>query len=190
MVVRANTGLIGEVDGRALIFGGGPDRRVLLALPALDGLRILLISAVQRPLRREPELAQKPANAHHRQRHPEFPADHLADHLPGPQRELELHLPRILAHDQRVKTAQLRPGQLRRPARHRLGLQRAFPALAVFRQPPVDRLAVQPQRRGNILGMRALPDLLHRPDPQHLERLVVELAAVVVAHAPLSQITR
>src|SRR5881392_1687120 len=92
--------------------------------------------------------------------------------------------------DQRIQPGQLRPGQLRRAARHRPGLKRVFPALAVFRQPPVDRLAVQAQCRGNILGMRAGPDLLHCPDPQHLERLVIELAAVVVAHAPLSQITR
>src|ERR1022692_1965064 len=108
----------------------------------------------------------------------------LTDHLPGPQRELELHLPRILTGDQTVKPGQLRPGQLRRPARHRLRGQRIFPALAVFRQPPVHRLAVQPQRRGHILRMRAFPDLIHRPDPQYLKRLVVKLPAIVFAHIP------
>jgi hypothetical protein len=140
---------------------------------------------VQRPLRRHPELAQKPPDADHRQGDAEFAADHLADHLPRPQRELELHLPRILPGDQRIQPGQLRAAQFRRPAGYRLSLQRVLTALAVFRQPGVDRLAVQPQRGGHILRMRAFPDLTHRPDPQCLKGLVIKLPAVVIPHGTI-----
>ena len=60
VVVRADPGLIGEVDGGALGLGRGPDRGVLLALPPIHRLGVLLIGAVQRPLRRQPQLAQQP----------------------------------------------------------------------------------------------------------------------------------
>jgi hypothetical protein len=40
---------------------------------------------------------------------PELAADPLADQLPGPQRELELQLPRIPPDDQLVDPGQLRP---------------------------------------------------------------------------------
>jgi hypothetical protein len=120
----------------------------------------------------------------------EFAADNLADHLPGPQRELELHLPRIPSRDKRIQPRQLRPAQLRRPARHRLCPQRILAALAVSRQPAVNRLAVQSQRGGHILWVRAFPDLTHSPDPQCLKGLVIKLPAIIFAHIPLSQITR
>src|ERR1700740_3605559 len=62
----------------------------------------------------------------------------------------------------------------------RPGLCRLPPALAVFRQPGVDRLAVQSERSGHILGMSAIGDLAHRPDPQRLKGLVIQLPAVNV----------
>jgi len=79
--------------------------------------------------------------------------------------------------------------QFRRATGHRLGPQRILAALAVFRQPPVDGLAVQPQRGGYILRMSAFPNLIHRPDPQRLKGLVIQLAAIVF-DILLSQITR
>ena len=185
VVVRADPGLISEPDCGSLRFGLRLDSGILLTLPPLDGLRVLLVSAVQGPLRRHSQLAQQPAHADHRQGDAEFAADHLADHLPGPQRELELHLPRILPGDQRIQPRQLRAAQLRRPARHRLSFQCGLAALAVFRQPGVDRLAVQSQRGGHILRMRAFTDLIHRPDPQRLKGLVIKLPAVVIAHGTI-----
>jgi hypothetical protein len=52
-----------------------------------------------------------------------------------------------------------------------------------LRQPPVHRLAVQPQRGSDLLGMRAGLNLLDRPQPQHLKGAVVQFPAVVLAHA-------
>jgi catechol 2,3-dioxygenase-like lactoylglutathione lyase family enzyme len=58
---------------------------------------------VQGSLRRHAQHAQQPADADHRQGDLEFAADPLADHLPGPQRVLELELPRTY-YDRRVDT--------------------------------------------------------------------------------------
>jgi hypothetical protein len=44
---------------------------------------------------------------------------------------------------------------------------------------------VQSQRGGDILRMRAFPDLIHRPDTQRLKRLVIKLPAVVIAHGTI-----
>jgi hypothetical protein len=44
---------------------------------------------------------------------------------------------------------------------------------------------VQSQRSGHILRMRALFDLAHRPDPQCLKSLVIELPAVIVPHVSI-----
>ena len=105
------------------------------------------------------------ADADHAERDAELAADHLAHHLPGPQPELEGELRRVRADDPRIEPGDLRPGQLRRPTRHRLRHQRVPPTLAELRQPPVHRLAVQTQRGRDILRMRTRLHLLHRSKP-------------------------
>jgi hypothetical protein len=168
VVVRADPGLVGEIDRGALGLGGRADGRELLVGPPRHGLGVVLVGAVQRPLRGQAHGAQQPAHAHHAQRDLELAADHLPGHLPRPQRELERQLPRICTDDQLVQPGDLRPGQLRRPTRHRLGHQRVPATLTELSQPPVHRLAVQPPRASYILRMRAGLDLLNRPQPQHL----------------------
>ena len=96
-------------------------------------------------------------------------------------------LPRIRARDQRVQPAHLLTGQLRRPTRHRPRLQRVPAALPVLRQPPVDRAPAHAQRRRDILRVHPRLDRVHRPQPHRLERLVIQLAAVVLAHTALLQ---
>jgi hypothetical protein len=64
-------------------------------------------------------------------------------------------------------------------------MQRAPAAVAVLPQPAVDRLAVQAQRRRDILRVRALLHLIHGPQPQRFQRLVIQLAAVVFPHDPI-----
>ncbi len=136
----------------------------------------------QRPLGRQPQRAQQPAHADRRQRHPKLAADQLAHHLPGPQRERELVLTRVRAGDQRIQPAHLRTGQLRRPARHRPRPQRLLAALPVLGQPPVDRAPAHTQRGRDILRMDSRLDSVHRPQPQLLQGVVVQLAAVVLTH--------
>jgi hypothetical protein len=47
---------------------------------------------------------------------------------------------------------------------------------------PIHRLAVQPQRGRHLLRMRTGLSPLDRPQPQHLERPMTQLPAVVLAH--------
>jgi len=182
VVVRADPGLIGEVDRRPRLLGLGPNGRVDLALPRLNRGRVLLVGPVQRPLRGQPELVQQPAHTHHRQPHVELAADQLADHLPRPQRERKLQLPRISPDDQRVQPAQLLPGQPRRPPGHRPRPQRVLPTFPVLGHPAVHGAPGHSQCGGDILRMCPGLDLLDRAQPQHLQRLVVQLPAVVIPH--------
>jgi hypothetical protein len=95
----------------------------------------------------------------------------------------ELQLPGVIAHDQGVDPLQLGAGQAWRPSGDRLGPQGIQPALAVFGQPAIDRGPGHSQPRGDLVGMGALLDLADGADPQLLQGLVIELAAVVVTHA-------
>src|ERR1039458_9984192 len=61
-------------------------------------------------------------------------------------------------------------------------LQRVLPALPVFRQPAIHRLAVQAKRGGHILWMSAFPDLINCPDQQRLKSLMIEFPAIVIPH--------
>src|SRR3954467_291867 len=87
----------------------------------------------------------------------------LVHNVPGPQRELEGELGRVRADDPLVQPGDLPPGQLRWPTRHRLRDQRVPATFPELRQPPVHRLAVQPQCGSDILRMSAGLDLLDRP---------------------------
>lgn len=93
--------------GGAVGRGPLPDRRELLVPPALHGLGVGLPDLPQRPLRGQAQLGQQPTHADRGPPDVELPADQLADQVSGPQRDLQLQLPRIAAHDQRVQPAQL-----------------------------------------------------------------------------------
>src|ERR1700739_2678782 len=95
VVVGPYAGLICEEDAGALRGRQLADPRVSGFLPFRHAFRILLISAIQRPLRRKPHLVQQPADLDLRELDLEFPPDQLADNLPRPQPEIELQLPRV-----------------------------------------------------------------------------------------------
>lgn len=137
---------------------------------------------MQRTLRREPHRLEQPAHADLAERHTELAADQLPDHATGPQREPKRQLARIDTHDQRVQPRDLSRAKLRRATRNRLGLQRVAATPAHLGQPPVDGVLVEPHRHRHVLRMRTRLHLLDRAHPQHLQRPVVQLAAVVVAH--------
>ena len=44
---------------------------------------------------------------------------------------------------------------------------------------------MQPERGGHILRMSAFPDLIHRPDPQRFQGLVIKLPAIIVPHTAI-----
>jgi hypothetical protein len=92
---------------------------------------------------------------------------------------------RIGLLDQVGQLAQLGVGELAPRTGHRLGAQRLGPLGAPLGQPGVDRLRMRAesgQAAADLGGRRAGVDLFHRAQPDRLQRLVVELAAVVVAH--------
>ena len=145
-----------------------------------------LLGPVQRPLGGEAQIVQGAPDAGHREVHAEPGGDQPADDPAGPQRHGEPVIARIGLGDQRGQLTQLLAGELARPPGHRPGPQR-LPAPAALRgQPGVDRPPVQAECRQPRadLGRRHAPGhLLGRPQPQHLQRPVVQLAAVVLPHS-------
>src|SRR6266536_2697522 len=111
MVVGAHPGLVGEPDRGAHLLGFSADLGVVLDLPASHRLGVLLVGAVQRPLRRQAELAEQPADADRRQPYTEFSADEVADHVTGPQGKRKPQLAGVVADDQRVEPLQLGAGE-------------------------------------------------------------------------------
>lgn len=136
MVIRADPGLIGEPDARALDGSLRGNGRVPLFLPPPYRLAVLLVSPVDRALRRHAYLRQQPPRRHDRQAHAELAADQLADHLPRLQRELKLQLPRVAAHDPVPQLPHLQRLQPRRPSRYRPGQQRPRPPSRYFASHP------------------------------------------------------
>jgi len=61
---------------------------------------------------------------------------------------------------------------------------------SVSGQPPADRRAVQARSLRHVLRAGARLNLVHRTHPQNFQGFVIKLAAVVLAHSQLSQITR
>jgi hypothetical protein len=91
-------------------------------------------------------------------------------------------LPWIIADNQGGEALELGAGQAWRPSGDGAGLEGLQPALAVLGQPAIDRGPGHAQPSGDVLGMGALFDLADGPDAQLLQGLVVEFAAVVIAH--------
>ena len=159
VVVRADPGLVGEVDRGPLGLGLLADGRELLVLPPLHSLGILLVGPIQRPLRGQPMVrSSRPTlttlSATLNSRRITWRTMSRV-HSANSKQNWAGSEPTI----QLVQPGDLRPGQLRRPTRHRLGRQRLPAALPELRQPPVHGLAVQPQR------LRRHPPDARRPEP-------------------------
>ena len=131
---------------------------------------------------------QRAPDAGHGEVHAEPGGDQLPDHLAGPQRDGEAVIARIGLGDQPGQLPQLLIGELARPAGHWLGSQGLAARGALGGQPGVDRAPVQTEsgQAGADLRRRHAPGhLLDRPQPQRLQRLVVEFAAVVLPHSSI-----
>lgn len=183
MVVRADAGLIAEVDRRAGLRSLGADGRVGDGLPLPNRLRVLLVGTHHRPLRGHPQSVQHPAHRLLGQRHAEPSVKEVADHPASPQRELETQLPRVFAAKYRIHRPRLLVGELTRPTRDRFRGQRLRPLLLAGFHPGVHRGTAKTQRVRHIRHLRAaIEDLAHRTDPKILERFVIEPSAVILPH--------
>jgi hypothetical protein len=73
VVVSPRAGLLLEEDAGALLGRQLADLQLDRLLPFRHALRILLISAIKRPLRPQPDPLWQPADLDLRELHPEFP---------------------------------------------------------------------------------------------------------------------
>src|SRR5712692_8126963 len=178
--VSPKPGLIPEEDVRALALGSTGDRGIDLALPALDRLRVALVGALQRLLRREPEFREQRANRSDTQADAELAFDQQRDDASRPQTEVQSVLARVASIDPAKDLTLLRRGQTARATRAAGRAQRPQ-APASSRgslEPFIDHRAVEAERCDHDRGFLAFAYPLHCHAPDLFERLVIKRASV------------
>src|SRR4029453_6125503 len=178
--VSAKSRFVPEEDVGALTLGATGQRRIDLALPALDGLGVALIGTLQRLLRREPELGQQRADGGDSEAPPKLPPDQQRHNAPRPQSEVEPVLTRIATVDPAKHLALLRRGQGSRPPGRPRRTQRPQSATTSRRsiEPLINHRAVQAERSHHRRRPFPFAHSLHSHPPHFFKRLVIKRASV------------
>src|SRR5205085_8753886 len=93
--IGAKARLVPEENVCTLSLGHARQPRIALALPALNGLGISLISTLQWLLRREPQLGQQHAHCTQAQPNSKLLLNEQRDNAPRPQTKIEFVLARV-----------------------------------------------------------------------------------------------
>ena len=172
-----------KIDVGACRPGHRPDFWIVLLQPLLNQSFVKLLRAMQRLLTSDPKLRQEPPHRRRAQNDVELVLDHLRHHLARPQRERELQLQRILARHRIVNPPHHLAIQLRRTPGQRFRLQPIPAAASIARQPAVNSRSVETENMGEDFRALALLHAFHNAYPHLFERLVIQLASVVLSHA-------
>src|SRR5215471_4839576 len=190
MKVGSNTRLVLEKYRGALLAGERPDPRKLPAQPLLYQRPILLERTVEWLLASETELSQESPYGRAAQLYAEMSPDHDRDHLARPQCKGKPQLQRILLRDCLVDPSDLRSGQLLRPPGNRLCRQRVPPAIAVHRQPVINRCPTEAECSNHHLRALACLHLSHRSSPDLFQCLVIQPPPICLTHALLLSLSQ
>ena len=174
--IGAEAGLIPEEDVSALRLGLPGDGRVGFPLPALDGFRIALIGALQRLLRRQPELRQQFADRGQPKPDAKLLLDQLGHHRARPQTKVQAVLARVTAIDPAEHLPLLRRRQTARPSRRFGRAQRLDPHPRLQRrlEPLVDRRAIESVGRNHLRRRTRLRAPAPPPSAELLQRLMIK----------------
>src|SRR5215211_360085 len=146
VMIGAHPRLVAEVHLRTFPASLRPDRRELLLFPPPDRRRVLLVGAVQRPLRRQPEPVQQLPHALWGHLDTEPLTNEVANDFPGPPGEVELELPRVTTDQPSTQLTGLLISQFRRSPGKRANLQSVQPTRLIRLLPREVRGATQLQR--------------------------------------------
>ncbi len=130
----------------------------------------------------DPELRQEPPHRRRAQNDAEFVLDQLRHHLARPQRERELQLQRVLARHRIVHPPHHLAIELRRTPGQRFRFQPIPPAAPIAREPAVNSGSVETENMGENFGALAFLHAFHNAYAHLFERLVIQLASVVLSH--------
>src|ERR1022692_4416518 len=185
MVVGSHARFVAEENPRSRLFRQLLNRRELLLAPAANPFRILFGRAIQRALATQAQLTQQTAHTADTQLQGELLAQYQPNHLACPKCEFKTEPERTLARDRFVQPPHLPGRDLHRPPFEYLCLQCAPSARPVQRQPGVNTTAAESQRLDDHLGTLSRLHLLHRPDSNLLQSLVVQFTRVPSCHSSL-----
>src|SRR5271157_1047432 len=159
------------------------DFRIFFLEPLLHQSLVAFDRTVQWLLAGDAELRQQTPYRIGAQCYAELVLDELGHHLAGPQRKHELQLQRILLGHHIVNPLQLLAVQLRRTPEQWFGLQRAPAAAPVFREPPVNSRAPDPEYPRYHFGTFAFLHTPHRAFAQRFQGRMIQLASIMFSHA-------
>ena len=188
--IGTESGFVPEVDLGLVPLGCSCNRRVRLALPALDRHRVALVGALQRLLRRQALAHQQRPNRRQAQAHIESLGDQFAHDLTCPQTKIEPVLHRGLAVDPTKHLPFLRRGQGpwatgRRARRQRL---ESLAPPARHLELAVDRAAVKTVAGDHLARALALTHTLDRHLADGFQSPVIQRAAVSL-HGGIDHLT-
>src|SRR6266478_8909068 len=145
-----------------------------------DRLRVALIGAHQRFLRRQPQAGQQLADRGKAELDAKLVGDQLGNHVARPQAKIKTVLTRIPAVDPTKYLPRLLYCQFRRTARALPRAQgtHASPPTPRLLQPFVDGRATEAVGRNDDTGILALPHTLNGHPPDLLQRLVIQCPPV------------
>ena len=182
MMVRAHPRLIPKEYQRLLLTGQPLDPGILFLQPALDFLRLLLVSTPDRTLRGQSHLVQQTTY----RSLTEFDAKPLIDKLPNhfgrPKGERELQLQRIFIGYGLVDPLERRAVQFRSPPPTFLGIQRTPTAMSIARQPAIYRYAVDSQSLSNYFRTLSVLHTGHSSLSQFGQCLMIEFSSIRCFH--------
>jgi hypothetical protein len=135
VIVGANPGFVGEINGCAFGASLGFDRRIGSRLPFVDQLGILLPSLIERLLHGEAQELHDATDRRQHQGFAEFPLDQFADQRQGPQAEFEFGLLRRMVSHRLGDPTHFVGADLRWVTGNGLGQQGLLPAVGELRQP-------------------------------------------------------
>ncbi len=169
-----------EQDLRPLALGLAGERRIGLALPAGDGLRITLVGALQRLLRRQFQLREQRTDRRDPQPEAELALNQHGHDSACPQPEVQSVLARIATIDPAEHLPLLGGSETTRATGATGGAQCLQPMPAPRRslQPLVDRRPAETIRRNYRRRPLAFTNPLHRHPADLLKRRVIERATV------------
>src|SRR5437667_60629 len=157
--IGTKTGFIPEIDLGHTTFGPCRNARIGVALPRRDRLRVALVGAHQRFLRRQPQARQQLADRGQAELHAKLVGDQLGNDVPRPQTKIKAIPTRVPAVDPAEYLPRLLRCQFGRTAGALARAQRTQTPPATFHlvQPFVDRGATEAVGGDDGAGSLALP---------------------------------
>ncbi len=183
MVIGSYASLVSEEYLSLFSACKASDLGELFFQPLLDCFRLLLISAPDRTLRRQPQLSQQTTYRRFAQFNAKSIGDYFPNHLSRPQSIGEFHLQRVFHRHGAKNPPQGKAIQLRRPSTPFTSIQRTPSPVTVSCQPAIHGCAGDTHCLGDDFRAMSFVHTRHSPLSHCRQSLMVQLSRISLPHA-------